>query len=121
MLVVNFDADCVEWAYGFAYAAVGAFLRANVDYWALGFLALSFGLFSCFDGFSGAYGLAYVATHAVRFVQGEFVVFCVQKALYGLLVFVVHFEFFYWHLGARFLVEVFGLLGLEYIYKCKLS
>lgn len=105
MLVIHFDAYCVEWAYGFAYAAVGAFLRVDVDYWALGFLSRLFGLFSCFYCFSGAYGLADFAAYALCFVQCEFVVFGVQKALYGLLVFVVCFEFFYWHLGARFPVK----------------
>ena len=69
MLVVYFDAYCVEGAYGFAYAAVGAFLRVDVDYWALGFLSLLFGLFSYVDGFSGAYGFADFAVYALGFVQ----------------------------------------------------
>lgn len=97
MLIVYFCAYCVEGAYGFAYAAVGAFLGVDVDYWALGFLSRLFGLFSYFDGFSGACDLADFAVYALCFVQCEFVVFGVQKALYGLLVFVVCFEFFYWH------------------------
>jgi hypothetical protein len=69
MLVVDFDADGVEWTYGFAYAAVAAFLCVYVDYWALGFLSLLFGLFLGFDGFSGAYGFADFAVYALGFVQ----------------------------------------------------
>ena len=69
MLVVYFDAYGVEGTYGFAYAAVGAFLWVYVDDWALGFLSLLFRLFFCFDGFSGAYGFADFAVYALVFVQ----------------------------------------------------
>jgi hypothetical protein len=99
VFVVDFDADGVEWAYGFAYAAVGAFLWVYVDYWAPGFLSLLFGLFFCFDGFSGAYGFADFAVYALGFVQCQFVVSGVQKSFYGELVFVVCFQFFDRHLA----------------------
>ena len=97
MLVVHFDAYSVEGAYGFAYAAVGAFLWVYIDYWALGFLSLLFGLLFCFDGFSGAYGFADFAVYALGFVQGQFVVSGVQKSPYSQFVLAVCFEFFYWH------------------------
>ena len=70
MFVVDFDADGVEWAYCFAYAAVAAFLWVNINQWALGFLSMLFGLFFGFDGFSGAYGFADFAVYALGFVQG---------------------------------------------------
>ena len=69
MFVVDFDADGVEGAYGFAYAAVGAFLCVNIYQRALGFLSLLLRLLSCFDGFSGAYGFADFAVYALGFVQ----------------------------------------------------
>lgn len=69
MFVVDFDAYGVEWAYGFAYAAVAAFLRVDVDQGALGSLSLLLRLFFCFDGFSGAYGFADFAVYAFGFVQ----------------------------------------------------
>ena len=69
MFVVDFDAYGVEWAYGFAYAAVAAFLCVDINDWALGFLFLLFGLFFGFDGFSGAYGFADFAVYALGFVQ----------------------------------------------------
>jgi len=100
VLIVYFDAYCVEGAYGFAYAAVGAFLWVYVDYWALGFLSLLFGLFSYFDGFSGACDLADFAACALCFVQCEFVVFGMQETPYRQLAFAVGFEFFYRHLAS---------------------
>jgi hypothetical protein len=69
MFVVDFDAYGVEWAHGFAYATVGAFLCVDVNHWALGFLSLLLGLFLGFDGFSGAYGFADFAVYALGFVQ----------------------------------------------------
>ncbi len=69
MFVVDFDAYGVEWAYGFAYAAVGAFLWVYVDDWALGFLSLLLRLLFCFGGFSWAYGFADFAVYALGFVQ----------------------------------------------------
>jgi len=74
MLVVDSDSYGVEWAHGFAYAAVGAFLRVDINHWALGFLSLLLRLFFYFDGFSGAYGFADFAVYALGFVQCQFVV-----------------------------------------------
>jgi len=115
VLIVYFDAYCVEGAYGFTYAAVGAFLRVDVDCWALGFLSLLFGLFSYFYGFSGACDLADFAAYALCFVQCEFVVFGVQEALYGLLVFVVCFSSFI-GIGRPFPYGMLGLFWVENIF-----
>lgn len=75
VFAVDFDAYCVKGADWFAHAAVGAFLSADIEDWALCSLSLLFWLFFDFDGFSRAYGLADFAADAEGFVQCEFIVF----------------------------------------------
>ena len=75
VFAIYFDAYCVKGADWFAHAAVGAFLSANIEDWALSSLSLLFWVFFDFDGFSGAYCLADFAADAQGFVQYEFIVF----------------------------------------------
>lgn len=87
MLSVYIYADRIEGADGFAHAAVGAFLLAYIEDGALGFLSLLFWLLADCDGFSRTGDFADFAAHAPVLIQGEFVVFSLQQALYDELVF----------------------------------